>query len=689
MSLITQKMFSIAVIAPLEEPLTYSVSPELYEHIQPGQRVLVPLGRRKAIGIILKEEKNISSSIQLKSIEKILQEEPMFTSSQLQLIQWASDYYLIPIGEMFRVALPSLLTSSKEKKIRKVKVEKEKKKKYFEEFQKNKFSLSEEQQKIADIIYNSSQEKGFGVHLIHGITGSGKTEIYFEILKKIIDQNKQAICLVPEISLTPQSLERYQNHFGEKVQIYHSGLNPTERLKIWEQCQRGEFSILLGTRSALFAPFKNLGIIIIDEEQDSSYKQEERARYHARDLAIVRAKIENIPILLGSATPSVESYSKAKEGKFFYYLLQNRFGSALLPKIQLIDLKQEKEKHYLESKDKKEFSLLSSPLLKAIGENLMRKEQTLLFLNRRGFSHFILCRDCGDTMVCPNCDITLTYHQKKQLLVCHYCDHHEKPPAICKTCQSADLFPIGTGTEKIEIELKEKFPEAKILRMDRDTTSKKESYEKILKKFKDREIDILIGTQMVAKGHDYPYLTLVGILFADAALHHPDFRSNEKTFQLITQVAGRAGRADLSGEVLLQTYAPEHSAILWASRYESEKFYQDEIQNRQELSYPPFTRLILFRIQGTQKEKVKKGIGKLREILESLKENQHLKMDILGPSSCLVERVRNYYRWQILIKTPIHQIFQKIIKHQIVRSRSQWLENGLRLVVEVDPIQVI
>lgn len=689
MSVQTQKMFSIAVIAPLEEPLTYSVSSELYNEIKAGQRVLVPLGRRKAIGIILKEEKNISFSIQLKSIEKILQEEPMFTSSQLQLIQWASDYYLIPIGEMFRVALPSLLTNSKEKKTRKVKAEKEKKKKQNEESEKNKFSLSEEQQKIADIIYNSSKEKGFGVHLIHGITGSGKTEIYFEILKKIIDQNKQAICLVPEISLTPQSLERYQNHFGEKVQIYHSGLNPTERLKIWEQCQRGEFSILLGTRSALFAPFKNLGIIIIDEEQDSSYKQEERARYHARDLAIVRAKIENIPIILGSATPSVESYSKAKEGKFFYYPLQNRFGSALLPKIQLIDLKQEKEKHYLESKDKKEFSLLSSPLLKAIEENLSRKEQTLLFLNRRGFSHFILCRDCGETIVCPNCDITLTYHQKKQLLVCHYCDHHEKPVAICKTCHGADLFPIGTGTEKIEIELKEKFPEAKILRMDRDTTSKKESYEKILKKFKDREIDILIGTQMVAKGHDYPYLTLVGILFADAALHHPDFRSNEKTFQLITQVAGRAGRADLSGEVLLQTYAPEHSAIVWASQYESEKFYQDEIQNRQELSYPPFTRLILFRIQGTQKEKVKKGIERLREILESLKENQKLKIDILGPSSCLVEKVRNYYRWQILIKTPTNQIFQKIIKHQIIRSRSEWLENGLRLVVEVDPIQVI
>jgi primosomal protein N' (replication factor Y) len=687
----TKKLISIAILAPIEGLLTYSVPDSLQEKINPGQRVMVPLGRRKAVGIVMGEEKN-PPLLSYKPIESILDEEPTFTSSQLEFMKWAADYYLAPIGEMMKVALPGMLTHAKSKKFG-VKT-------LNSEFPtpNSELTLTAAQQKIVNSILPPANDKSFTVHLLHGVTGSGKTEVYLECIRRTLSQGKQAICLVPEIGLTPQTLSRYQEQFGNQVGAYHSGLSEGERLRIWESCRKGELSVLIGTRSALFAPFQKLGLIVVDEEQDSSYKQEERVRYHARDLAIVRAKIEKIPIILGSATPSVEFYYKAKNKKFFYHELSERFGKAQLPKVEIVDLRWEKENTqdlplpttpYKGEEKKKKFSLLSPRLMEEISLNLDRQEQTLIFLNRRGFSHFLLCEDCGNTPNCPNCEITLTFHRRSKKLICHYCDYHDSPPEVCSTCQGLHWLPIGSGTEKIEDELKEQFPQAKIFRMDRDTTSRKGSHQTLLQKLADREVDILVGTQMIAKGHDYPGVTLVGILLADATLHHPDFRAAEQTFQLITQVSGRAGRAEIPGRVILQTFLPEHSSIEAAARHQVKEFYEEELNARKELGYPPFRRLMVLRIQGTQQTKVQKGIEKLEKILQSMKENQKFEIEILGPSPCLIEKLRNLYRWQILIKSDVMRSLQPWIRREILETKSKWLLPGLRLIVDVDPVHVV
>ncbi len=689
----TFNMVRIAVFAPLEEPLTYALPPEFQGKINAGHRVLVPLGRRKCVGIILGEEKQKPAHT-LKNIEVILDEKPIFSERQLEFLKWASEYYLCPLGEILKTALPAPLTRSKQGK----KEEGRRKKKEEKEEKKiksiSKLQLSKLQQEIAEKIIPSTSSllpsaPSFKIHLLHGITGSGKTEIYFDLMQKVLAEGKSVLNLVPEISLTPQLYQRYRNRFGDDVTLYHSALNDTERLKAWNSCREGKSKILLGTRSALFTPFENLGLIIVDEEQDNSYKQEERVRYHARDLAILRAKFENIPIVLGSATPSVESYHKAKSGKFIYHKLTERFGAAELPEIEIVDLRWDPDHKEATEKEFRKFSLLSPRILEEIQKNLKNKEQSLILLNRRGFSHYILCEDCGHSPSCPNCEITLTYHKKKMRLICHYCDHEIAPPKTCSSCMGLRFKEMGSGTEKIEEEIETHFPEARITRMDRDSTQRKGSHDAILKKLADHEIDILVGTQMIAKGHDYPNVTLVGILNADSSLHLPDFRAAEDTFQLLTQMSGRAGRGGKPGRVLLQTFNPEHYSIQCASMHQIEKFYQQELEFRNELQYPPFSRLIVLRIQGTQVNKVKIGVEKLCQKLFELKNKGILEAEILGPSPCLMEKIRNYYRWQILLKTNLNKPLQATLKKHILSTQNDWLASGLRLVVDVDPVHVI
>lgn len=682
-------LLRIALFAPLEEALTYSVPPELQGKAKEGQRVLVPLGRRKCVGIVLGEEKQKPSHT-LKNIEAILDEKPIFSETQLEFLKWAAEYYLFPLGEVLRTALPAPLTRTKQKKlgVRSKKLEVKKENSILN------LQLSESQQLIANKIISSlpPSTPSFKIHLLHGITGSGKTEIYFDLIQKVLAQGKSALCLVPEISLTPQLFQRYQKHFPE-VALYHSALNDTERMQAWSACREGKSKILLGTRSALFTPFDQLGLIIIDEEQDKSYKQEERFRYHARDLAILRAKFENIPIVLGSATPSVESYYKAQSGKFIYHELTERFGEASLPRVEVIDLRWDPDqKNPEETKPQKEFkkfSFLTPRLLEEIQKNLEKHEQSLLLLNRRGFSHYILCEDCGHTALCPNCEITLTYHKIKGRLICHYCDHEIPPPKVCPACMGLHFKEMGSGTEKIEEEIQSHFPEAKIARMDRDSTQRKGAHHAILKKLEDHDIDILIGTQMIAKGHDYPDVTLVGILNADSSLHLPDFRAAEDTFQMLTQMSGRAGRAEKTGRVLLQTFSPDHYSIRFSAEHRLKDFYKEELSQREELSYPPFSRLMVLRIQGTQVSKVKKGIETLFEKLVDLKEQNILSTEILGPSPCLMEKLRNYYRWQILLKVKGNASLQGILKQHILSKQDEWLASGLRLIIDVDPVHVV
>jgi len=677
---------SIAVIAPLEGPLTYLIPQSLLKKIIPGQRVSVPLGRRRAVGVVLNRETSPPPS-PCKEIEAILDEEPAFTPLQLEFLKWASDYYLAPLGEMIRNALPAALTRILQKKS-KNKVRNDSSAQP-PPTQREPLSLTPAQTEIVERIFTELKKSPFSVHLIHGVTGSGKTEVYMECIRRRIQEGRQALCLVPEIGLTPQTLDRYTRRFGPDVGIYHSGLSDAERRDTWEKCRRGTLKLLVGTRSALFAPFPNLGLIVVDEEQDASYKQEERARYHARDLAIVRAKMENIPVLLGSATPSVESYWKARNGKFRYHEILDRFGEAKLPAVEVVDLRWKKEEGDEDEKTAPSaFPLLSPRLLEEIEKNLTRDEQTLIFLNRRGFSHFLLCEDCGYTPTCPNCEITLTYHRKNHRLICHYCDHLEKSPETCPSCRATHWYFSGTGTERLEDELRAHFPEARIARMDRDTTSRKGSHRAILDRLKNRQIDLLVGTQMIAKGHDYPQVTLVGIVLADASLHHADFRAAERTFHLLTQVAGRAGRAEAPGRVLLQSFHPEHFALTTAAGHQTKEFYEQETALREELGYPPFRRLWVLRVQGAKQETVKEGVDRLKKRLEEMPPALLAGVDILGPSPCLVEKVRNLYRWQILMKSPMGRSLQPALK-DILRTQRSWLPAGLRLVVDVDPVNVI
>ncbi len=676
----------VAVLAPLETPLTYSVPSAFQTSIQPGQRIVVPLGRRKVAGVVLAihphpPEKKFS----LKPIEALLEEPPFFNSLQMEFIQWASDYYFIPIGEMFRVAMPAPL--ARVRPSRALKKNRSTPKSLI-------FSDSSETPS-SDLILTSSQQaivdeilagQGFQVHLVHGVTGSGKTEVYLACIQQLLRQGKQVISLVPEIGLTPQTLQRYARHFGNRIGIYHSDLSQNERARIFWACKRGELDMLIGTRSALFAPFSNLGLIVIDEEQDGSYKQEERGRYHARDLAIVRAKMERIPVVLGSATPSLETYAHAKKGKYRYHALTERYGKAGFPEVRLIDLRSKPGEKKIKSSLSP--SLLSDPLIEQIQKTLLKKEQTLIFINRRGFAHFLVCQECGEIPLCPHCDITLTYHKRSLKLICHYCDYQKPPPDLCPKCSGSRMTGLGSGTEKIEEELVARFPSARIERMDRDTTRRKGSHEAILKRLAQREIDILVGTQMIAKGHDYPHVTLIGILMADAILHHPDFRAPEETFQMMTQVAGRAGRKDSPGLVLLQTLSPEHYSIVYASRGEGEKFYGQELSQRQELSYPPFSRFMVMRVQGTDPTRVMQGIDLMKNKLVQLKNTRHLNLEILGPAPCLIEKLRNQYRWQILLKYPPQSLPHVFLKPMISSLRNEWIRLGLRLTVDVDPIHV-
>ncbi len=445
--------------------------------------------------------------------------------------------------------------------------------------------LTPDQKNVLTEILKGIGSSRFSPFLIHGVTGSGKTEIYLRAIEEVLAQGREAIVLVPEISLTPQLLSRFKNRFGENLALLHSGLGRGERYDQWRKIWKGEVGIALGARSAIFAPFKNLGIIIVDEEHDPSYKQEEKLKYHARDLAVVRAKHSEATLLLGSATPSLESFHNVEKGRFRLLTLPERIEGKPLPRVELVDMK-------------KEEGLLSERLRVALQKNIEEKRQSLLFLNRRGFANFILCPECGFTFKCPNCSVTLTYHLRDRSLQCHYCDYRIKAPGGCPGCKGHRLQGIGIGTERLEEEVKKLFPNVEVGRMDRDTTSKRQSHLQILKRLESGDLDILVGTQMIVKGHDFPNVTLVGVVSADTSLHFPDFRSGERTFQLLTQVAGRAGRGEALGEVIIQTFNPDHYSIVKAKDHDFMGFYQEEIQFRKALGYPPFSRLINFRLTG-------------------------------------------------------------------------------------------
>jgi primosomal protein N' (replication factor Y) (superfamily II helicase) len=538
--------------------------------------------------------------------------------------------------------------------------------------------LSDEQQHALSAIIQSFEKNS--VTLLHGITGSGKTEIYINLIKKALDSGGQVLYLLPEIALTTQIVQRLKKIFGTTMGVYHSRFSDNERVEVWTGIITGKLKFVIGVRSSIFLPFDNLNLIVVDEEHDASYKQQEPApRYHARDVAIMMAQFHHAKVLLGSATPSVESYFQTRQQRYGLVALLKRFGEASLPQIILADLRAERARKTI----KGEFS---SVLLKNIGETLQKDEQVIIFQNRRGYSPMITCEDCGWVPKCVNCAVSLTYHQFRHAVVCHYCGYKESLPAQCPTCTSKRIQTVGYGTEKLEEELNLQFPEAMVQRMDLDTTRSKTGYESIIEQFENGETNILVGTQMVTKGLDFDKVSLVGVFNADRMMHFPDFRSHERAYQLITQVSGRAGRREKQGKVVIQTSSPDHPILHYVLKNNYDEFYEKEILDRHQHHYPPFTRLIEITVKHTDKKACRDGSYQLFDLLKQ----QLAGIQILGPGEPMISKIRNQFLMTLLIKIPRGKGDLSITKANILQS-IETVQKGkefrsARFVIDVDPI---
>ncbi|EGO7695963.1 primosomal protein N' [Enterococcus faecalis] len=539
-------------------------------------------------------------------------------------------------------------------------------------------SLNAEQQVAVETILQSVQEQQSQTYLLEGITGSGKTEVYLQVIAEVLNQGKTAIMLVPEISLTPQMVQRFKSRFGEHVAVMHSGLSQGEKYDEWRKIERGEAEVVVGARSAIFAPIENIGVIIIDEEHEASYKQEETPRYHARDLAIWRSEYHHCPVVLGSATPSLESRARAQKNVYQRLRLTQRANqAATLPTIDVVDMRQEVENGNVSS--------FSMSLQEKLQERLEKNEQSVLLLNRRGYSSFVMCRDCGYVLPCPNCDISLTLHMDSKTMKCHYCGHEERIPYRCPNCGQDKIRYYGTGTQKVEEELQTLLPDSRILRMDVDTTRRKGAHEKILRTFGEGQADILLGTQMIAKGLDFPNVTLVGVLNADTALNLPDFRSSERTFQLLTQVSGRAGRAEKPGEVIIQSFNPEHYAIQLAKAQDYEDFYTKEMYIRHRGDYPPY----YFTVQITASHPEENEAAKqMFQIATKLKQGLSSQAILLGPTPNAIMRVNNRYFYQVIIKYKQEPMLQPLLK-EILTDTQRATARGLKLSIDAEPMNFI
>ena len=542
-----------------------------------------------------------------------------------------------------------------------------------------KLELTEEQQKAFALIGKSIDEQKFEEFLLYGVTGSGKTEVYLQLIEKSINQNKSAIVLVPEISLTPQMIDRFIARFGkEKIAVLHSKLSIGERFDEWNRIKEDKAKIIIGARSAIFAPCKNIGIIIIDEEHDSSYKSEMSPRYNAKEVAKKIAKEECIPLVLGSATPDINTYYKAINEQIKLLKLTKRANNSKLPTVKVVDLKQE-----LAQGNR---TMLSIELHSLIEQNLQNKRQTILFLNRRGYSTFIMCRDCGYVVQCPNCNISLTYHSFQNKLKCHYCGHEENITTVCPECHSKKIRYFGTGTQKLEHEIKKMFPKATTIRMDVDTVNKKNSHEVILNRFKNDGIDILIGTQMVVKGHHFPNVTLVGVIAADSSLNIDDYRANERTFQILTQVAGRAGRENLEGKVIIQTYNPDNFSIEYAKKQDYDLFYQTEIALREQLKYPPFCDITVIGFNSLKEDEIVKTSD---FVFNYLNNNLNLEQfKVFKPMPSPIDKIQNRFRWRIIVKGSMTDEANEVL-NKCLQNVTELNLRSTRVSIDVNPNSMI
>lgn len=714
----------------IDRPFTYKVPEEFNNEIKIGQIVKVPFGKgnKTSEGFILNLKNDDNIKFKTKNIAAILVKDPVIDEDDINLIEFLREKTLCKYIDAFRLLIPvGIMKGAKAKKKRVIVLKNEDLsniknpdgyKKIVEFFKTNsgKYTKSElinehsisqyklnklienevlsiEEENVFrynDRVYNKDSAKTLTIEqeniireyinsddkmfLLKGVTGSGKTEVYMNLVERVLLEGKSAIILVPEIALTPQMIERFKGRFGVNVALFHSKLSDGERFDEWFRVKEGKAKVIVGARSAIFLPAKNLGLIIIDEEHENTYKSEQNPKYQTKEVAEYLSELKGCKVILGSATPSIETYYRALTGEMKLLELNSRVDNKAMPPMKVIDMRNE-----LKGGNK---SLFSRELFIAIQERLKRKEQIILFLNRRGFSTFVSCRSCGYVFKCDECDISMTYH-KNGLLICHYCGKTKREPRECPKCHSKYVKFFGAGTQRVEEEVKKYFNNARILRMDVDTTRDKHSYERIYNTFKKGEADILIGTQMVSKGLDFKNVTLVGILAADMSINIPDYRAAERTFQIITQVAGRAGRGDKQGEVLIQTYTPEHYSLQYAVNYDYEGFYEKEFTVRAMMKYPPFGKLLL--INGTSKKEdlLKNFMHKITMMIKPLVEN-YLDIEILGPIPCMISKVKENYRWQIVIKGEFDSYFSKNIK-EILYDENKNVYNDIRISMDINP----
>ncbi|MCI1943853.1 primosomal protein N' [Clostridium luticellarii] len=715
----------------LDKIFTYKIPEKLKDKIALGFRVKVPfgMGNRKLDGFVVGLYENVSvDDTRIKEISDCCDEFALLTSKDLELVEEMRRRYLCTYLDCIKVFIPrGIFKGMKDKKKilvytgRKLdenfnrepyksiyEVVKNENGRYTKNFISKNYNLSlssintmikhgflsvgkrtvvrydnrkyvdyskkilnREQQFAVDKIMNSYKK----VFLIHGVTGSGKTEIYMQLVEKAIESGKESIVLVPEIALTPQMVERFKGRFGRDVSVFHSKLSDGERYDEWMRIKRGQVKLAIGARSAIFLPFSNLGFIIMDEEQELSYKSDSNPKYNAREIGEMRCDQYGCKMILGSATPSVETYYRCKKGEIELIVLKNRADGAVMPEIKVVDMREEL------LHDNK--SMFSRVLYEAIGDRLKKKEQTILFLNRRGYSTFVSCRRCGYVFKCSNCDISYTYHHNMGKLICHYCGSKIDIPKVCPKCGSRYVKYFGVGTEKIEQLIKSEFPQAKTIRMDFDTTRKKNSYENIYNTFKEGRADILIGTQMIAKGLDFKNVTLVGVIAADLSINLPDFRSAEKTYELITQVSGRAGRGEKRGEVIVQTYNPENYSIRCAAKNDYENFFNEEIDIRRRMEYPPFSDILFINMNSKNENILIKNIQNVGIFLKNILEKDD-KIEMLGPCPCEISKIKELYRWKIMIKGKIDLNLAWNIR-KIVYDLLKDVYNDIKVSIDINP----
>ncbi len=657
----------VAVPLPVKKIFDYLVPPELRAVVRPGMRVRVPFGKRILVGccVGLKDRSGIPG---VRNVLAVVDREAVIDRRMLRLTRWLADYYFCSWGEAIRAACPPLL-----RRPRRAAPESD----TSGEETIDHLSLNPQQDSALRPIREKMEAGAFGVFLLHGITGSGKTEIYLQAADCVLKRGKSVIILVPEIALTPQTIERFRQRFAASVAVLHSRLSAGERLREWERIRQGAARIVIGPRSAVFSPVPVLGLVVIDEEHETSYKQEDTPRYHAREVAIERARLARAVVILGSATPSLESYYRAQRKEYQLIELTERVENKDLPLVTVVDMRREESR-------RRPAKVFSGALERKIGEVLGRNEQVILFLNRRGFSTFAHCRYCGTVVKCSRCNVALIYHFDREKLVCHYCNRQIAPPSLCPHCRSGYVRYFGLGTQKVESEIKRLYPETKAARMDTDSTSRRGAHARILDDFRHGRTGILVGTQMVAKGHDFSRVTLVGVVAADTALNLPDFRSGERTFSLLTQVAGRSGRGEEKGEVIVQTYTPHHYAIQAAQQHDYRRFYSCEISQRRELDYPPFSHLVKIVLRGRKEETV----GRAAEELARLVPLQRGKtaISVLGPAPLPVAKVKDYYRWNVILKSKKVPGILRVLGKCLLEFRKP---AGVFLAVDVDPMSML